>query len=175
MYIVGECSLSTINIYCKPPIIYDNKLLALLRLYLIKYLFKALTTVLFFKVFGTGKSKFRKYILSYIDFMILQLYFIITIWKIWFLHVNFVSQSEDGIYLGRQKQLKYCWIRNHPNNRTRKGSSFHMCLTCIDVVFISSLSAIDLDKFDEEEVEFEKNQPCVYRLLVATYFAMIAR
>lgn len=38
-----------------------------------------------------------------------------------------------------------------------------------------SLSAVDVDQFDEEEVEFEKNQPCLYRLLVATYFAMVAR
>ncbi|XP_060599283.1 piezo-type mechanosensitive ion channel component 2-like isoform X3 [Ruditapes philippinarum] len=38
-----------------------------------------------------------------------------------------------------------------------------------------SLSGIDLDKFDETEEEFEKNQPCIYRLIVATYFAIIAR
>ncbi|XP_053400970.1 piezo-type mechanosensitive ion channel component 2-like isoform X3 [Mercenaria mercenaria] len=38
-----------------------------------------------------------------------------------------------------------------------------------------SLSSVDLDKFDESEEEFEKNQPCLYRLIVATYYAIIAR
>ncbi|XP_052229514.1 piezo-type mechanosensitive ion channel component 1-like isoform X2 [Dreissena polymorpha] len=38
-----------------------------------------------------------------------------------------------------------------------------------------SLSGIDLDRFEEEEEAFEKKQSCIYRLLVATYFAIVAR
>ncbi|KAH3768414.1 hypothetical protein DPMN_169626 [Dreissena polymorpha] len=47
----------------------------------------------------------------------------------------------------------------------------------MDVCYVTdcSLSGIDLDRFEEEEEAFEKKQSCIYRLLVATYFAIVAR
>ena len=33
----------------------------------------------------------------------------------------------------------------------------------------------DMDKFDDDETKFEENQPRLYRLLVATYYVLIAK
>ena len=45
----------------------------------------------------------------------------------------------------------------------------------IKLYVFSSLMTTDMDKFDDDETKFEENQPRLYRLLVATYYVLIAK
>lgn len=43
------------------------------------------------------------------------------------------------------------------------------------ILIFSSLSEVDIEKFDEDEEEFNRNQTCLYKLFIAFLFAVVAR